>query len=294
MDAVCVVPSGDWCGEGPVWNAAEQSLYWVDINRFLIHRLRTRDGCVHSWFFEEPVTVLGLTTREGTLVVALASRLILWEPTTDARRDQGFHLPGWPAVRLNEGKPDPRGSMWLGTMRNNVNPDGTGGDESGTPGILYRVDPDGKVSVWKRDIGISNTMAWTPDRKRFYFADTPRNEVYVYDYDEATGDISGERPFFTGYERGLPDGSAMDTAGYLWNCRHGGKCVVRVAPDGTVDRVVEVAATRVTSCAFGGEDLKTLYVTSAGMNAPAGEQRAGSVFAIACDTAGLPENRFRV
>jgi sugar lactone lactonase YvrE len=293
-DPICVVPAGDRCGEGPVWCPEERVLYWTDINRFLIHRFDPASGCVESWFFDEPVTALVLTDSEGTLAVALGSRVILFTPAADERRDHGFHLQGWPAVRLNDGRPDPRGSLWVGSMRNNVGADGSPGEAGGTDGVLFRIDPDGAVSQWRRGIGISNTMAWSPDKRHFYSADTLLNTIFVYDYDSATGDIANERPFLAGFERGFPDGSAMDSEGYLWNCRYGGSSIVRVAPDGSIDRIIEMPAANITSCIFGGEDRLTLFATSASAGAAPGDRLAGSLFAIATDVAGLPENRFRV
>lgn len=291
---VAVAPAGDWCGEGPVWHAAEQAIYWTDINRFLIHRFEPARPAVQSWFFDEPVTALAVTDRPDTLAVALGSRLILWMPAVDERRDHGFRLPGWPKTRLNDGRPDPRGSMWLGSMRNNVNADGSAEEAGDTDGALYRIDPDGAVSEWKTGIGIANTLCWSPDRSHFYFADTLANVVWVYDYDEATGEIANERPFLSGFDRGLPDGSAMDSEGYLWNCRHGGGCIVRMAPDGAIERVIEMPSRNLTSCTFGGPDYRTLYVTSAGLGAPRGDRLAGSLFAIESEVAGMPENQFRV
>lgn len=291
---VCVVPAGDRCGEGPVWHAAQEALYWTDINRFLIHRFHPSTGSVISWFFDEPVTAMALTDRDETLAVALGSRLILWTPKTDERRDQGFRLPGWPAVRSNDARPDPRGSFWLGSMRNNVNPDGSSGVCGGQDGVLHRIDPDGRVTEWKRGIGISNTLAWSPDRTKFYFADTLENTVYVYDYDAADGAIADERAFFAGFSRGAPDGSTVDSEAYLWNCRYGGSCVVRVAPDGAIDRVIEMPARNPTSCTFGGPDLRTLYVTTAGVDAPPSDRLGGSVFALQTDVPGQPENRFAI
>ena len=291
---VCVAPTGDKCGEAPVWHAGEQALYWTDINRFLIHRFDTRTATVKSWIFDEPVVALGLTGEDGLLAVGLGSRLTLWNPASGEMRDRGFHLPGWPAVRLNEGRPDPRGSFWLGSMRNNVAPDGAPRKAGGTDGVLYRIDPGGAVTEWKRGIGISNTMVWNAERTRFYFGDSLNNTVCAYDYDAATGAIGGERPFFADFDRGRPDGSAIDSEGCVWNCRYGGKCIVRLNPDGAIDRVLEMPASNMTSCTFGGPDLKTLYATSAGLDAPAGERFAGGLFAVDVDVAGLPENRFRL
>ena len=235
--------------------------------------------------------MLALTRQAGTLCAALASRLIYWNPQTGERRDHGFRLPGSPAVRFNDGRPDPRGSLWVGSMRNNIAPDGSALPAVGTDGILYRIDPDGAVSEWRREIGVSNTFAWSPDHSRFYTADTLCNTIYAYDYDRATGAISRERVFFAGFERGLPDGSTVDGEGYLWNCRWDGACIVRISPAGEVERVIEMPARNITSCTFGGDDLRTLFVTSASLGAPP-DRLAGSLFALESSVPGMSEHRF--
>ena len=179
-------------------------------------------------------------------------------------------------------------------MRNNVNPDGSPGLAGGADGKLFRIDPNGSVTEWRRDLGIANTLTWSPDRTKFYFADTLANAVRVYDYDASSGSIGNERPFFMNFSRGLPDGSAMDSQGYLWNCRYDGGCIVRIAPNGAVDEVVEMPVSKVTTCTFGGPELRTLYVTTAAGGAPAHERLAGGLFAIETDVQGQPENRFGV
>ena len=290
----CVAPTGDVCGEGAVWHASHQAVYWNDINRFLIHRFTPADQCVRTWCFDEPVTSLALTDQPDVLVVVIGSGVILWEPSTDVRHNPLFRLDGWPKVRLNDARPDPRGSLWMGSMSNNVNPDGSSGELRGKDGALFRLDPDGKVTIWRRDLGIANTFAWSPDQTRFYFGDTLANVVRVYDYDAATGAIANERPFLEGFSRGLPDGSTVDAEGYLWNCRFFGGCIVRVAPDGTIDCVVEMPVQNITTCTFGGSDRKTLYVTTARSEAPAGNRLAGGLYAIPMRIAGQPENQFRI
>lgn len=292
-DPVCVAPTGDVCGEGAVWHAAHNAVYWTDINRFLIHRLNLADSSVRTWLFDEPVTSLALTDREDALAVVLGSRVILWEPASDTRHDPLFLLDGWPAVRLNDARCDPCGSLWLGSMRNNVNADGSPGEAGGQDGVLVRLDPDAKVTSWRKGVGISNTLAWSPDRRRFYFGDTLANVIWVYDYDSSTGAISNERPFLQDFARGFPDGSAVDSEGYLWNCRFYGNCIVRVAPDGRIDRVVEMPVKNVTTCTFGGADLTTLFVTTASAEARRGDRLAGSLFSIQTEVRGQPENRFR-
>jgi len=289
---VCLAPTGDVCGEGAVWHAAHNAVYWTDINRFLVHRLTLADSSVRTWFFDEPVTALSLTDRDDVLVVVLGSCAILWEPATDLRHAPFFKLAAWPTVRLNDARCDPRGSLWIGSMRNNVNPDGSAGEAGGKDGVLLRVDPDAKVTTWRKEIGIANTLAWNPDRRRFYFGDTLDNVVWAYDYDSSTGAISNEQSFLTGFARGYPDGSTVDAQGFLWNCRFYGNCIVRVAPEGHIDRVIEMPVQNITTCTFGGPDLKTLFVTSASIESPAGDRLAGSLFSIQTDIPGQPENRF--
>jgi len=291
---VCIAPTGDRCGEGAVWHAAHSAVYWTDINRLLIHRLTLADQCVRTWFFDEPVTALTLTDRDDVLAVVLGSSVILWEPASDTRHKPIFQLAGWPSVRLNDGRADPRGSLWVGSMRNNVNPDGSSREAGGKDGILHRLDPDAGLSVHRRDIGISNTLVWSPDQRRFYFGDSLANTIWSYDYDRDTGAIQNEAVFFAGFGRGLPDGSTVDADGYLWNCRYDGGCIVRLSPDGKIDRVIEMPVRKITTCTFGGADLTTLFVTTASVDAAPAERLAGGLFGIQCEVSGQAENRFRV
>jgi sugar lactone lactonase YvrE len=253
-----------------------------------------------SWTFEEPVVAIALTSKAGTLLLALASRLMLWTPDADRRVPLEFTLAGSPLVRLNDGRADPRGDFWVGSMQNNVLPNGdldlTVEGHWARPGHgkLFRVTGNGTHSIEESDIGISNTLCWSPDKRTFYFGDTLRNEISAYDYDIESGRISNRRPFFSGFARGGPDGSAIDTEGFVWSCRFGGGCIVRVAPDGTIDRIIEMPCTDVTTCTFGGDDMKRLFVTTAAMRHHPGERLAGSLFAIDTDVPGLPENVFRI
>ena len=293
-EPVCVAPTGDVCGEGVVWHAAHEAAYWTDINRFLVHRFTPADQSVRTWFFDEPVTALTLTDRDDTLAVILGSQVVLWEPQSNRRSEPVYRLDGSPQVRLNDARADRRGSLWMGSMRNNVNADGSAGTAGGRDGVLLRLDPDASVTQWCRDIGIANTLAWNPDGSRFYFGDTLDNVIWVFDYDLGKGSIENQRPFLQGYPRGLPDGSCVDAEGYLWNCRFFGSCIVRVAPDGQIDCVVEMPVQNITTCTFGGDDRKTLYVTTASIEAPPSDRLAGGLFAVQTDVHGQPENRFAI
>jgi len=289
-EVICLAPTGDRCGEGVLWHAEEQSVYWTDINRFLIHRYDTAAKSVQTWFFEEPVTTVLRTSRQDTLAVCLGSQIIFWNSVTDTRTAHGFRLPHWPTVRLNDAAIDPGGALLVGSMRNNVNPDGSAGEAGGQDGILFRIDPAGSVSECETNIGISNTLVWSPDQEHFYFGDSLANEIWTYHYDSVTGSIAKMGTHFAGFERGAPDGSAMDEEGYLWNCRYGGACIVRVSPGGEVDQVIEMPVPNITNCTFGGPGMNTLFITTAA----SAERLSGGLFMIETKAKGLPDNHFQL
>lgn len=288
-----VVPAGDRCGEGALWHAGERAIYWTDINRYLVHRHRMDDGATHSWQFDEPVVALSLTTDPAHMIVALGSGLLFWSPADDTRSRLGFDLPTWPAERLNDGRTDPAGNFWVGSMQNNVGSQGEPLPAGGTAGKLFRVGTGIKTATFRDGICVSNTLVWSPDRSKFYFADTVANIIWEHDYDPQDG-IGAPREFFSGFERGFPDGSTIDSQGYIWNCRFGGGCILRIAPDGQLDRVIDMPVTNPTTATFGGPDLTTLYVTSASVFTPPTERLAGCLFALPTNVTGLPENLYRL
>jgi sugar lactone lactonase YvrE len=293
-EPICIAATGDFCGEGVLWVQEAQCIYWTDINRFLVHRYVLKDKTVRTWFFSEPVTGVMQTSREDILALSIGSGISLWKPESDAKPEPLFSLPGWPLVRCNDAAVDPGGALWVGSMRNNVGEKGNPTEAGGTDGVLYRVEGTGSASEWRRDLGISNTLVWSPDRSRFYFADTLQNCIWSYEYKLGDRSIGGERTFFQGFERGLPDGSAIDTEGYVWNCRYGGGCIVRVAPDGSVDRVIEMPVGRPTNCTFGGERGNVLYVTSASAESGRWERFGGCLFALETNVTGVAENKFQL
>lgn len=290
----CIAPTGDICGEAATWSADENRIYWVDINRFLVHRLNLSTGAVNSHLFDEPVVALSLTDRDGTLLVALGSNLILLNVETDDRTDMGVSLPGGPDVRFNDGRTDPNGVFWIGSMGNNVGPEGENLDVTDGLGKLFRYKSGGVLEEVEAGIGIANTLCWSPDKSTFYFGDTLKNEIRAYPFDTATSTIGAGIPHFAGFERGFPDGSSIDTDDFLWNCRFGGGCVIRIAPDGSVDSVIEMPVKNITTCCFGGPNLSTLYVTTASAMKAETDRLAGSLFAIETETRGLPENHFKI
>lgn len=290
----CLVPAGDHCGEALLWSAAEGAVYWTDVNRFLVHRMVLATRAVESWLFDEPCVALSPTTRPGTLLLALGSRLLLWQPAGDVRDDHGFALASAPAARLNEGRSGPGGEFWVGSMGNNVGPDGELVDFSGAPGELFRIIDSAPPQRFVSGLQISNTMCFSPDQRHLYFGDSLRNIIWRFDYDPATRAIAGQTPFFAGFARGVPDGSAIDAEGYLWNARFGGSCLVRIAPDGRIDRIIELPISNPTTCAFGGVDLRTLFITTAAIHLPRPERLAGSLFALDAPVPGLLPYPYRL
>jgi len=287
------IASEDRCGEAPVWVDEEQSLYWVDMNRFVVRRAEWPAGTPRSWRFSEPVVALAPTDVAGVLLVALASRLLLWWPEVDRRQRFGEPLPVYPAVRFNDGRASPSGEFWIGTMQNNIGPDGSPVpiDYSGRTriGALYRVSADGHRQPVLANLAMPNTVCFSADGRRLLFGDSLDNAIRSFPLD-VDGGLGEPLDWLSDHGRGFPDGSAMDAEGGLWNCRYDGGCIVRLGADGSVDRVIEMPVRHPTNCTFGGEDFRTLFVTSSASADP----DAGSVFTIHVDVAGLPEHRFRL
>ena len=289
-----VAGSHDRVGESPIWHPQERCIYWVDINSARIRRFCLSTAELRTWQFDQPVTALSLTTDDHVLLVALGGRLLLWEPYEDRRREFVEVEPQWPRNRLNDGASGPDGSFWVGSMQNNVASDGTDLPIESDTGSLYRVTPSGVVTVQDTGFGITNTIAWSPDETEFYSGCSRCGELYGYLYDRSTSRISKRRVFAKAIYPGVPDGSAVDHEGKVWNCRHGGRCILAFSASGEAVRKIDMPVTHITNCVFGGDDLQTLYVTTASLGAPRGEQLAGNLLSIRMDVRGIPPYRFAI
>ena len=177
-------------------------------------------------------------------------------------------------------------------MQNNVAPDGAYMDIEQSTGVLYKVEPDLRIVPMEGGVGISNATCWSPDHRTMYFADTLLGAIHAYDFDLELGAISNKRVFAKPDSLGFPDGATVDAEGYVWNARWEGGSLIRFAPDGAVDAVVAIPASRVTCCAFGGDDLDTLYVTTSRLHLTeqelAEQPQAGGIFALKPGVKGLP------
>ena len=281
LDVKCVVKSDDRLGEGPVWSAREGRLYWFDIKgmRLAWYEPATDDRGA----FSLPMRASAAAPRAaGGLLIATEKGLAVCDPQAETIEIVApFELE--PGFRTNDGKIDVAGRLWWSTM------DDRHGER---PGALYRTDPDGRTHKVLEGLHIANTVSCSPDGRTMYLADSKVGALWAFPI-QADGSL-GERRMLADMagEAHGPDGSAVDAEGYVWNVQWGGWRAVRYAPDGGVDRVVALPAQNVTSAAFGGPDLATLYVTSArdGLSEAdlAGQPLAGALFAFEPDVAGLP------
>lgn len=290
MDWQPVLPQRFKLAEGPHWDAREQTLHWVDISAFQAWRLDGRG--VHSWQFHEPVSAF-IPAERGDAVLTMASgvyRLDLNSPSHQPDLQLLVAADPVPGNRANDARCDDRGRLWLGTMQNNI--DACGGDLpiQRRSGGLFRVDLDGSATQLLAGLGIVNTLQWTAGNAALLSADSLDGVIYRYPID-ADENLGPRQVWAAEHPRGAPDGSAMDVDGYLWNARWGGNCLLRLAPDGCVDRVVELPVSHPTSCAFGGPQLDRLYVTSA-KPADANGQCDGALLSALVGVSGVPGQRF--
>ena len=282
LDAEVVVPARCELAEGPVWDAARGLLRWVDILPGHVHALDPVTGA-HTWFEAGgPVGTVGLT-RDGGLVLALADRFALAGHDGRDLRPLGDFTVDRAAVRFNDGKPGPWGDFWAGTM--------AWQEEGGPPCTLYRLSPGGAVTELLGDIGLSNGLDWTDDRRAFFYADSNSGGVDEFGTDPDTGALGARRRFLT-VSAGIPDGLTLDAEGCLWLAVWGSGELHRYTPDGRLDTVVSLPVSQVTSVAFGGGDLGTLYITTARENFTPADLReqpqAGHIFACAPGVTGRP------
>lgn len=258
-------------GEGPAWDAAVGRLIWVNITASTVHEFRP-DGSTRQWDVGEHVGA-AVPRAGGGLVLAVRSGFA-------ALAEDGSVTPlarvetDNPDNRMNDGKCDPQGRFWAGTMAY---------AETEGAGSLYRLDQDGSTQLMLSPVTISNGLGWSPDGNLMYYVDTPTGGVDAFDFDGATGAIAGRQRVITiDPADGSPDGLAVDHEGGVWVALWGGGAVRRYHPDGSLDLIIEVPAAQVTSCAFGGNQGEELYITTAAAGLSpqqrAAQPQAGGLF----------------
>jgi sugar lactone lactonase YvrE len=283
----CVLDVKASLGECPLWSVDEEALYWVDINAPSLNRFDPATGINAAWPMPQSIGCFVLRQRGG-FVAALRDGFWLVDP--DGTLDRRIALaPYDPAHhRFNDGRADYRGRFWAGSMNERR--------DAGTA-ALYCLDPDSTLSAMIANVVISNGLAFSPDSRTMYHTDTPTRVISAWDFDLASGAIANRRVFAQfSVETDRPDGAAVDREGCYWSAFYRGGKVVRLSPRG--ERLAEypLPAMCPTMCAFGGSDLKTLYVTSARQQRNAEElarlPQSGGIFAMRVDVPGLPEPKF--
>ncbi len=284
-------------GESPLWHPTEQVLYWCDIPGHALNRFDPKTGAHKAWPFDTDVACCA-PLLEGGLLLALRSGLVRFDTVTGEAAPLDVSLPYDPKTeRFNDGKADPAGRFWVGTIHEPREP----------KAALYRYTA-GKIDKMADGITVSNGLAWSPDARTMYWADTKAHRVVAFDYDNAAGAVSNKRvvtefPVRTPDQDlatygGRPDGAAMDAEGGYWVAMFEGARLLRFAPDGTLAREIALPVRCPTMPAFGGADLKTLYITTAREKRPADELAreplAGCVLQLRVDVPGLPANVARL
>lgn len=285
VEITCVLDAKASLGEGTLWDPAARVLWWIDIWESLIHRFDPETGEDQTWRSPEYLGCLGLR-ESGGLVVAMASGFHFFDPATNVFTpivDPEAHLP---ETRFNDGKPDRQGRFWSGTVFE-------AGDRAiERIGALYRLDPDLSVHRMVEGIGSSNGLAFSPDSRTMYFADSYGGAVWAWDFDPATGDVENRRVFIDTTTTGsFADGATVDAEGCYWvTLPHTGK-VCRYDPAGKLMQTIVMPTDLPTCCEFGGENLDILFVTTGILRRPAehftGQQNPGGLFAVDAGVKGL-------
>jgi L-arabinonolactonase len=278
VDVKVIVDCKAILGEGPLWDAQEQRIYWIDSVGQKIFRAEADGTGVETWNVPAKIGSLALR-RQGGAVLALESGIHLFD--FDSGRCELLVDPeaDKPTTRLNDGKVDRRGRFFFGSM--DV-------PEAQKIGTLYRLDPDFSLHRMDDGIIVSNGPCWSPDDRTFYFADSRSAKISAYDYDLQTGSLSNKRAFAafdnSDLRRGAPDGATVDAEGYLWSAAVFSGELRRFAPDGTLDHTIKLPVNNVTSLNFGGPNLDVIYCTSIGRmhlpGLPDDGPTGGSVFAV--------------
>ena len=275
-------------GEGPLWDEERQVLYWVDILSSLLYIYDPATGENRALDVGRHVGTV-VTRASGGLMLAVRNGFASFDLETQELTliaNPEAHITG---NRFNDGKCDPAGRFWAGTMAY---------ENPTNQGSLYRLDTDLSVHKIFGDVAISNGIIWSLDHTTMYYIDTLRKNVRAFDYADDTGDISNERVIINVPEEiGMPDGMAIDSEGMLWVAHYGGSCVSRWNPNtAQLLEKIDLPVTQVTACAFGGPNLDILFITSAAQELDAAELErqplAGGLFSIKTPYQGVPSFRF--
>jgi sugar lactone lactonase YvrE len=273
-------------GEGPVWDPRIGRVVWVDIPNATVFVTDPADGATVARRLPSAVGVV-LPRAAGGYVAALQDGFYVLPEEGEPELIAPVEADD-PGTRMNDGETDPQGRLWAGTMGWHAEPG---------RGALYRLDPDGTVRRMVEGVSISNGLGWSPDGRTMYYVDTPTHRVDMFDFDPQTGDIADRREFVTiRHGGGRPDGLTVDAEGGVWVATWPGHGVHRYLPDGSLDAIVPLPVSNVSSCELGGPDLRDLYITTAwellSEEEHAAQPLAGSLFRARVEVPGRPRAPF--
>lgn len=289
MGISCVAASADILGETPLWCDLTQCLMWIDVDRATLHRAHLASGRRDSFRFDaRHLGGLALQQQPGSVLLALDTALHGFDIASGQLSPWAEVQPPTLNTRLNDGRCDAQGNLWIGTMDNGL---------AAPAGSFYRVGKDGTVTRQFGDVIVSNTVALSPDQRTLYFSDTRRFLTWAFDLDAEHGSLSNRRIFVDHRaRRERPDGACVDSEGALWVAIFAGARVDRYTADGRLERSIALPVTNPTCVCLGGPGYRTLFITTARkfLSAERLEQEplAGSVLALEVDVPGLPERRF--
>ncbi|ONG49494.1 calcium-binding protein [Pseudoroseomonas deserti] len=270
-------------GESPVWDDRDGVLWFVDIAEQRVLRLEPETGRLRDFAMPAQVGSLGLAS-EGRLVVALRNGVHLFDPRSGALDFLVHPEPSPASNRLNDGKVGPDGNFWVGSLDDRA--------ERQPVAALYRVTPSGEAARIMGGLRCSNGLAWSPDGRTLYHADSRGPFVQAFDFDPASGSATDPRRLLTLTEaQGLPDGAAVDMEGFYWSAGISAGVLNRISPEGVIVERIPLPVAAPTMPCFGGADRKTLFVTSLASTGPGGPQ-PGTVIAFPVEVAGVPVGRF--
>lgn len=281
-DVRCVIPQSAFLAESPHWLDDGRSLLWVDILAPSVNVSNLATGDTRTTPLGELVGVVVPRTSGGFIAATQSGFRTLDLPGGEMQPIAApLHMSG---RRFNDGKCDAAGRLWAGTLAIDAAPE---------RGALYRLDTHGVLDEIESGFHICNGLGWSPDNTRFYLADSGRRTIYVYDYDLDTGTVTNKQVFARFADAdGMPDGLAIDAQGHVWCAMWDGWAIKRFAPDGTLVRSIDLPVPRPTNLAFGGPQLRTLYITTARIRLSATQLAAaplsGSLLALEVDVAGTP------
>lgn len=276
-------------GEGAIWHPEKEALLWVDITSGKVYMYKPDKGMIHDISLESMVGTIVPATGDYFAVAAQETGIFGLKEDGTKQKITDFPADALPNVRFNDGKCDPAGRFWVGTMEKTAK-------ENAAKLYMFK---DDSLHIKENNITISNGIVWDTNKNIMYYIDTPTQQVVAYDYEPETGAISDKRVVIeVPKEKGSPDGMSIDAEGKLWIAHWGGNGVYRWDPEtGNLMEKIEVPAPNVTSCAFGGPDLTTLYITSAREGLSDEQLEAyplsGSLFVIETDVKGTMANIFK-